>query len=244
MKKKLRLKRSLRKRIKYQVFRIRNIFSLLSFCLTIVFIVFLGKMNLIPNKYVVLISLVLILLDFLSIYLINIYEKKWLKIIGAILMFIITCVCSVGIYYLSSTENFLNKSFTNKELYEKNTYYVVGLSSNKYKESDISDEVSVYKETVHLKKALKKLNEKYEVQSKSYDDIGLVFDNIINKTDKFMLVEKASYEIVFSISKKYKKSDFDIIYKYDIYTKKKKSKSTNFDKFNIYIGGTDRINGL
>ncbi len=239
MKKKVKLKKSLKKKVKHKVFRVRNLLSLFSLILIIVFIIFLNKLSLLPDKYTALISCILLVADFISICLINVHKKVVLKVIGSIFMIFIIVACSIGLYYLSSTNSFLDKTFTNKQLYEKNTYYVVTASSNKYKEADITDEVAAYKETRYLKKALKKLNNKYPVKLKTYDDIGLVFDNVLNKTDKFMLIEKSSYEIVFSISNKYKRKDFDILYEFDIYTKKKQNNSTNTDKFNVYVGGTD-----
>ncbi len=236
---KRRKKVSLKKSIKHKILRARNVLSLFSLILIIIFIIFLSQMNILPNKYLYLISGGLLLLDLISICFINVHKKIVLKVIGFILITLIMIGSSIGLYYLSSTNNFLNDSFSKKNIFEKSTYYVVSLKSNNYKESDIADKVSVYKETPNLKRALKKLNNKYKVSSKSYEDIGLVFDNIKNKTDKFMLVEKSSYEIVLSISDKYKKDDFDIIYEFDIYTKKKKSSNTSTDKFNIYVGGTD-----
>lgn len=238
---KKRKKVSLNKNFKKKALRTRNILSLVSFILVVVFIIFLGIMNILPNKYLYLISGVLILVDLIGICFINVYKKTALKVIGYIILGLITIGSSIGIYYLSSTNNFLNNSFGKKFSIEKNTYYVITASSNNYKESDISDKVSVYKETPHLDKALKKLNKKYEVTTKSYDDVGLVFDNVLNKTDKFMLVEKSSYEIVLSVPDKYKKENFTILYEFDIYTKKKNNGNANTKKFNIYLGGKDFI---
>lgn len=239
MKRKIRLKKSLKKRVKHKVFRARNLLSLFSFVLIIVFIVFLSRMNLLPNKYIVLISTALFICNFIGVCLINVHKKIILKTLGTIIILGLILACSIGLYYLSSTNHFINESFTNKNLYTKNTYYVVSATNNNYKESDISKSVSVYKETIHLNKALKKLNNKYSVEAIEYDDIGLVFDNILNNTDKFMLVEKSSYEIVFSISDKYKRDDFSILYEFDLYTKKEKSSANKIDKFNVYVGGTD-----
>ena len=238
-KRRIRIKRTLKARIKNGIFRVRNIFSLISFILVVLFIVFLGKMNLLPNRYLFLIGEGLVILDLISIFLINVHKKIGLKILGGIIMGLLTIICSVGLYYTITTSQCLENAFTKKMDVEKSTYYVVSAKSNNYKESDIAGEVSVYDGTIHMDKALDKLNNKYKVKTKKYDEVGKLFDNVLNKTDKFMLVEKTSYEIVFSFFKDYKSDDFDIIYKYDIYTKRKNSGSSKTDKFNIYISGTD-----
>ncbi len=238
-KKRYRLKKSLKLRFKTALLRKRNILSLLSLILIIVFIIFLSMMNMLPTKYLVLGSFVLIVLDIVSIVFINLYQKIGLKIIGSIIMFILSVISIVGSYYILSTNNFLNNSFSKKVQYEKNTYYVVAKKENNLTQEDISGEISTYEGTMYLDKALKKLNKKYKVSAKSYNEVGAQFDNLLNNTDKFMLVEKTSYEIIFQISDTYKRENFKTLYEFNIYTKKKKSSSTNTDKFNIYIAGTD-----
>ena len=154
-------------------------------------------------------------------------------------MFLLTAACAAGTYYIFSTNSFLNKSFAQKLQYDVNTYYVVTATSNNLTKKDIAGEVGVYNGTINLDKATTKLSKKFDVTTKKYDEVGVLFDDVLNKNEKFMLVEKTSYEIVFSISNNYKREDFTTLYEFDIYTKKKNSGSTKTDKFNIYIAGTD-----
>lgn len=234
----IKKKKNYKRIMKHKIFRIRNIFSLLMVIITLVFLIYLYNLNILPNKYLLLITVIIIISNILSIIFINVHKKIWLKIIGYIIMTCIMIITSLGIFYLSSTNNFIKKSFDKKITYDKNTYYVVSLKSNNLKQQDIKGEIGTYKESVNLDKAIKKLNDKYFVKNKSYDDIGLLFDNLVNNTDKFILIEKSSYEIVLSINQNISKSDFDILYEFDIYTKKSNN-NMNKDKFNIYIGGKD-----
>lgn len=234
----IKKKKNYKRIMKHKIFRIRNIFSLLMVIITLVFLIYLYNLNILPNKYLLLITVITIISNILSIIFINVHKKIWLKIIGYIIMTCIMIITSLGIFYLSSTNNFIKKSFDKKITYDKNTYYVVSLKSNNLKQQDIKGEIGTYKESVNLDKAIKKLNDKYSVKNKSYDDIGLLFDNLVNNTDKFILIEKSSYEIVLSINQNISKSDFDILYEFDIYTKKSNN-NMNKDKFNIYIGGKD-----
>ena len=233
-------KKSFKRLLKHKTFRKRNILSIFVLILIILFIIFLCRINILPSKYILLISFILLLIEILGVIFINVHKKLWLKIIGTVILLFLTIGCSFGLYFLSSTNNFINDSFSQKNYFEKNTYYVVALTTNNYKQTDISSsEISTYKETAYLSKALSKLKDKYSIKEKSYDDIGIMFDKLTDNTDKFMLVEKSSYEIVFSLSNTYNKNNYTILYEFDIYNKRNKNNSLNTHKFNIYVGGTD-----
>jgi len=217
----------------------RNILSLLCFLVTIIFIIALVFIDLLPSKYVFLFSVISILIDIIGISLLNV-RKSVLKIIGIILIFLSIIINGFGIYYLSTTDRFMKKSFTSsKKDYQKNTYYVLSLSSKNRKKDDISSEVSAYSETVYLDKAIEKLNKKYKVEKKEYQDIDSMFDNFNSEIDSFLLIEKSSYDIVSSISDKINKDNYDILYQFDVFTEKDLNKNRNIEKFNVYIGGTD-----
>ena len=108
----------------------KNILSLLCFLVTIIFIIALVFIDLLPSKYVFLFSVISILIDIIGISLLNV-RKSVLKIIGIILIFLSIIINGFGTYYLSTTDRFMKKSFTSsKKDYQKNTYYVLSLSSN------------------------------------------------------------------------------------------------------------------
>lgn len=232
-----RYKKYRQNRVKNGMFKTKIIMGIISLLSIITFIVFLFILNILPLKYIILITVILILLDALGIFLIDPKKKYKFNIIGMVILVLTTLLSAIGSYYLISTNNFLNKSFSKVSL-EKTTYYVVALKEKKLTKDDINGDIGVYSETVKLNKAMKKLKKKYDVSAKKYDDVGLMFDAIKKSDDEFMLMEKSSYEIIFSISKEYKKKDFDIIYQFDILTKKKNEKK-NTEKFNIYFGGSD-----
>lgn len=234
-----RRKKSFTRIIKHKAFRKRNIFSVVSIVLTIILIIFLSIMDILPLKYNLLISLTLIVIDLISILLINVHRKIVLKIIGTLIM-ILSIVGSVfGIYYANSTNKFISKSFVSKDIYTKNTYYVLAKKSANLTKNDISGSVATYKETTNLDKAIKKLNDKYKISEQQYTDIGEMFNSLNSDTNKFMLIEKSSYEIVFSIDTTLSKDDYDVILELDVFTKKKANTNISTDKFNIFIGGTD-----
>ena len=232
-----RYKKYRKGRVKTGMFKFKLIASIISLLFIISFSAFLFILDILPIKYIIPIIGVLVLLNLVGTYLIDPKKKFKVNIVGGIILLLTILISGIGTYYLASTNNFLNKSFS-KFRYEKTTYYIVGLKKNNLEKKDITGDISVYNETIKLDKALTKLKDKYEVTEKRYDDVGVILDNMTNNTDKLMLVEKSSYGIVFSISKQYKKEDFEIIDEFNIITKVK-NKKKNIEKFNIYFGGQD-----
>ena len=230
-----------KKELKGVSFWKKNILSLVCLILTAWFIVSLMSVNILPFRYILIISFLLLFLDIIGIVLINISKKKVLKVIGIIVVLFSIVGNLVALYYLSSTQKFVSKSFmvSSKKIYQKNTYYILALASKNRKKADISSEISTYTETVYLDKAMKKLKEKYGVSEKRYEDIDSMFDNLNNEIDEFLLIEKSAYEIILSISEKVNKNNYDTIYKFDVITERENASSNDTEKFNIYVGGTD-----
>ena len=225
--------------LKHKIFRARNIFSLLVCITSIVFICNLFILNVLPNKYNILFTIILIILDILGIIFINVHKKLVLKIIGWVLLIISLIISSIGSYYVVETNSFIDRSFNKAMDVSTTTYYVVALKSNNYNKSNIKGDISIYNNTYNIKKAFNRLNEDFSVKSREYDDLGLMFTDLVSNNTKLLLIEASSYEIVFSIDSDLKKNDFDIIYEFVLTTKNTKKASNNVDKFNIFIGGKD-----
>jgi len=230
---------SINRKLKHKIFRVRNIFSILSLILVILLTLFINDIDVLPMKYSILIYSILIIVNLIGIIFINVHKKIILKILGWLIITLSIGGSICGIYYLNSTNKFINSSFKTKELITKNTYYVLGRKDANLKENDITGNIGLYKETVNKDNALKKLSSKYPLTPVEYADVGELFNNLNTGTIKLALMEKASYEIIFSIDSTIKREDFEIIYEFDTFTTKKRSSNTNYDKFNIFIGGTD-----
>ncbi len=237
---KKRKKKSWKRILKHKVFRTRNFGSIISTILVVLLLVMLHSINLLPLKYYILITILLLLINGLGIIFINVHRKKALKIIGIILLVIIGIISIVGVYYLSTTKSFMTESFSKKISYEKTTYYVIETKKDEQKE--IKGKIGTYKESIYLPQALEKIKNKYDLTDTTYDDIGSMFDRLNEGTEQYILLEKTSYEIVFSLSENLNKDDYRVVYEFDIYTKKTRNKNTNTSIFNIYVGGTDFSN--
>jgi len=233
-------KKSWRRIIKHKIYRSRNFGSIISTIFILLFLIMLHSIDLLPIKHFIGITILLILLNTLGIIFINVHKKIFLKIIGAVLLVVLGITSIIGVYYLSTTKSFISDSFSKKITYEKTTYYLI--ETKKEENQDIKGIVGTYKESIYLSNALEKLKNKYSLSDIAFDDIGTMFDQLLNGTTQYSLLEKSSYEIIFSLSNTLKREDFNIVYEFDIYTKKERKKNANTKKFNIYVGGSDFAN--
>lgn len=225
--------------LKHKIFRVRNLFSLFVSIITILLICSLFSLNVLPIKYSIIIIVILVIINILGIIFINVHNKVPLKVLGWFLLIFTLVFGLFGSYYILQTNSFINKSFNRVVNVSSTTYYVVSLKSNNYSKSSIKGEVSIYNNTYNIDNAYNRLNEAFKIEKKVYDDLGLMFTDLIQKNSKFILIEASSYEIVFSIDNELNKDDFDIIYEFSITTKNNIKKSNNIDKFNVFIGGKD-----
>lgn len=232
-------KKTTKQKLSKTLIRKRNLLSLFTIILSIILLILLFRMDIIPFKYNIIITTILLLLNILGIVLINLDKHIIIKSIGAFLVVIAIVSNIFGIYYLNVTNSFIDKSFVSNSIYSKNTYYIVSKKNNNLQNKEVTGIISTYSEMPSLKKALERLNDKYTITEKREEDLGQLFQNINDNITQYMLIEKSSYEIVFSIDTALNRDEYEIIDEFDIYTKNKKNNQTDIDKFNIYIGGTD-----
>ena len=202
------------------------------------------ELDILPNKYLITSIAIILIMDIIAV--IVLLLTKFNKI-GYALAILNIIIFFFGIYYISSANSFLNKKFGNKKLTEENIYYVVTNKNNNYTELDIKEDISYYKETPEIDKAFNTLSESYNIAKKEYDDIIVMYNDLLNNTNMFMLVEKSSHDIVFELDKKLVRDNFEIIYEFKIETKIEKPvepETTSKEVYNIYLAGTDFTNSL
>lgn len=214
-----------------------NILSIIEIISLIIFNFLLLKIDLLSNKYTLILIATSIIITVLSIIFINL-KNKAVKIIGIIIGIILILLSCTGSYFLYKGNTFLNESFNNVSK-ETSTYYIVTSQSNKIDtKNDIKGNISYYKETVNVNKAIKKLQNDLNFKTNIYDNInGMFYDTLNNNIDLF-LIDSASYHVIFELNKNLKEEDFKIVYKFDVKTKFTTNNKTK-EKFNIFIGGTD-----
>ena len=113
---------------------IKSIIAILFLVLSITLIFFIKKLGLIPNKYIIIGSIVLIVLNLVAAILL--FSKKIIPKIFSILLYILIAFSLVaGFHVVHTTDNFLDKAFNNVQKELTLTYYVI--SPNEHKEEDL-----------------------------------------------------------------------------------------------------------
>lgn len=218
---------------------IDSVISVMSLILTLLTLVFLKRIDILPLKYFLLVTIILLFINFISI-LFMCFKNKILKVIGYILIAFLMIFNIVSSYYIKTTDNFLNKSFTNIINKYTNTFLVITLNNDTLKEiNDIKDKkLGYYNEIPHINEALKELNE-YNISKTEYTDLNKIMEDLKNNNIKAILLENNLYNLIFNLNKNLTKTDYKILYKFDLTFDEIINTNKTTDKFNIYIGGTD-----
>lgn len=215
------------------------VISVMSFLLTLLLLVFLKRIDILPLKYFLLITIILFFINFIGILFIC-FKNKILKVIGYIVITLLIIFNCIACYYIKTTDNFLNKSFTNIINKYTSTFVVVTLNNDEFKDvNDIKDKkLGYYKEIPHINSALNELK-KYNIEKVEYNDLNKIMDDLKNNNIKVILLENNLYNLIFDLNKTLKKDDYKILYKFDLTFEEEINSDKNMESFNIYIGGTD-----
>jgi len=216
---------------------INFIVSLLCCAFSIFLLISINNLNVLPNRIFIIIVFGVIVINLIIILFLNILKKKVLKILGYILSFITIIGIIIGLYYTTTTNNFLKKAFNNvSNTYEIKYYVAVNKESSISDLKDVSS-IGYYNNSNNIEKALLKIK---DIKTNKYDDASTLFNDVKNNTVDGMLIEKVLYDTIVELGS----DNYKIIYEFDIEVEEKVVKSTNnnSDVYNIYIGGTDFTN--
>lgn len=218
-----------------------NIINILNLIFITLFFILLLKLNILPKKYMIIITIALTIYELLCILFTNL-KFKVTKIIGIILSSLSIVGCALVSYYLYNSNSFLDKAFNNVKSEDYVTYYVVTYKDNTASNrNDINDTVYYINNDSNMEKAINYLKKYIKSDIKLSDDITTLFTMIANKEASYSLISNSSYEILFDNNKELKKDNYKVVYQFNIKveSKVKKSTSNNKEKFNIYVSGTD-----
>lgn len=221
--------------------KVARIVSLIVLICMFFFICLLLKLNILPTVFLIGILVITIIFTILGILFINL-KFKVCKILGTIFVIISLLINCVGSYYLYFANDLLDKTFKNKSE-TITTYYVVSNAKNKLTTKYIKGNIYYYKDTINIDKALTKLKKDYKITGNEYQDITELFVSIRDNQNKLMLIDKDTYNIIFSLDKNFNKEDFEVVYKFKLKTVTN-VKEKNRYSFNVYIGGKDFTNIL
>ena len=109
---------------------IKYLITIISLLLSSYLIIELKNINILPNKYLIIISIILLLLNTIGIITL-LLKNKWIKIITTIIYIILLLINITGLYYINNTKNFFKNGFNNNNL-EIKKYNVLVLKTSKY----------------------------------------------------------------------------------------------------------------
>lgn len=204
----------------------KYILPIITLLITLTTIIFVLKLNILPNKYLVLFIFIEVILFLLS--LINISKKKILKIIGIILSILLIIINILGIYYINNTNKFIDKNFTG-EIKNTSVYYVITDNDNKNESLDDIKNIKYYKYSYNVEQAKKILGEY------NYEEIDNIEETVKIIKNNYLLIDESNYKLL--------KENYKIIYEFNIETTKPRPKQ-KLDSYNIYLGGRDFTRSL
>ncbi len=213
----------------------KYILPIITLIMSLITIISIIKLNMIPNKYLLTIILIEVLLPLIGTIL-NINKKKTIKIIGIILLIINVLINVIGLYYINHTNKFIKNSFNNN-LVEMNKYNVIVLKESNYNNiEEINTPIGYLKQDVDYK-------EKINNELKEYNSIYELYEDLLNKKIDSIILEDTYIDLLKDDYKDIEKK-IKIIYSFDITKElKKKEEVTELKPINIYISGSDSRSG-
>lgn len=217
------------------------ILSTLNLLFIILLTSFIYNLHIIPMKYIVLLFFILILIGLGILFLLK-QKKKRFKWIGYGGTAIFIVVSLFGIYYITKTNDFLNKSFNNATNTYTNTYYVIVESIDRY--DDIKDlqnkTIGYYENVPNVEEALTELKKTITTENVLYEDFDHTFEALEDENVNGVIIEKTLYNFIIEYDSTFEKEDYKIIYSFDVTLEEEEDETySEGDTFNIYIGGTD-----
>ena len=215
---------------------LKIVLSILTLILSILCLVTINGLNMLPNKYFIILILVMFVLNLLGLLIYT--KKKWVNII-AIFIYLITIIISViGYYYGSETIDYLRHAVNNDSV-EISEYGLYVLKDNNYDLNSIKN--FGYLNEENSDKSLKELRKRVNANENIYDDMySLAQDFLSNKVNS-MLLDKTYYNMLVD-EKEIDENKINLIYSFNVEIKKNIKKDSSIDElkpFNIFLSGSD-----
>lgn len=226
-----------------------SIIGIISMVIAILFEINIIRLDMLPSKYLIIVTVILGLVYLILLLLTMIRSVKLkIKTVCFILFLLFDLIFFFGIKYSDKTINFLGK--INEELTQSEIYYLVTKKDSKL--NSIKDfnnkDIGIYTKgnTDNLDKALDDLSDKIAFKEVKFDSTEMLFNSLINdETDGLFINEAIRNHLNTDLS------DLNLelkeIYKVTISSEKvdiKKSVDVTKEVFNIYIAGGDSYGSI
>lgn len=230
------------KEIKFKKNIVYKIISILLALSSICFLGLLFYLNLLPAKYSMIITIIVLIFSGLNIFLVNLkhLKKKIKKTLSAFMVIgIIAMTCAI--FYIGKTLGVLLNNGDSK--YKLEHYSVIVLKDSDYKKlNDIkNEEVGYFKNSTGAKEANKKLQEDVKVKFKSYDTSDSLVTDLLDSKVNVIVIEDSIKNIMEEEIANFEK-DTKVIHTFTIKTKVEtilKEVNVTIEPFAVYISGID-----
>lgn len=222
-------------------------YNLLIYIFTILIsLIFMGiviKSNMVPTKYMIILSVILLFWNILIGLFFTKFKKK--KIIGYILSFILFLITIFGTYYLNSTLGFF-KGF-GKDNYKEENFLVLVLKDSTYQElKDLENKKIGYvlSELTGINKAIENLNASLVYEKNTLEDYDKLLESLYNKTNDAIIIEENQKNLIDEHNEK--SDDIRILYTINIKTKLENKVDLNVTNqpFAVYLTGIDTYGSI
>ena len=229
------MKEKIIKTLSYKV-NISFIFFLISIITSLLLIININKLNIIPNKYFILVILLEITINTL-IYILILRKKKALHIFGLLLFFILISINIILNSYIKTTDKVIDKLF--KDEVSTNIDFIIITSINNevnyLEEIDTNQSIYYDKYSKNIKEACKYIEKHSLIETDTISNtLNLIKDNPSN----YLLTTKGNYEYLMDSSILFNKNNYKIIKEFTI-TIKEERNNTVKKSFTIYLNGVD-----
>ena len=230
-----------RRRLKKTVARkLRLIIVAFFFTLSCILYNRVFMLNIVPSKYLKLLLLGLLLINFVAI-LLFMFRSKFSKFMGFLLYVILFTVCVVGIRYSNVTLRFLNKAFrTKKEIF---VYDVIVPVNSTYNEIKDLDNKTMGILSMDSNEYMEKIKSEISIKTESYD-LFAFYNNFMNNNIESAVINHSYLELLDQEYSDFKDA-YKSIYTFDIEleTEQLEEKIKSLRPVTIYITGLDSRSG-
>ena len=218
---------------------LKNIFSVIVLVVCALTIYEILKLDVLPNKYLIPLLVGEGVLFLLGLLLYNL-KNKFLIFLG-ILLYLISIAGNIfGYYYLSKTNQYIEKTFA-VETYKVTTHYylITGSSNpiNELSELDSSQGIQYNKNSISINLAMEKLG-KFDYHELGYGSYTFYTFTTVSKENGYFLLPKDEFDFLIGSSNELTNDLFKIIYEFDVVEEFELNTNIS-DSFNVYITGYD-----
>ena len=219
---------------------VKFLLMIISVGFSVYFIKVINDLNILPNKYLIIGSIVILIINLLII--INLLLKKIIfNIFGFILSIIIIGVSIFGIIHISNVSNFIDKTFSGEEK-EVTKYNVVVLKNSNYEKLEDLDNLSIGYIVLdeYSDECNNTLKSKVNLNLKSYDDPYTLYKDFKKNKIDSIVISDGFYDLLNEDNKDFEES-IKVIYTFEIENKLEMTEEDikELKPINVLISGSD-----